>query len=185
MIFKNLTALCRANKCIMLYGAPDGLQWVSEGHAIYPLHGHPGMTANMLPRVFDVPEKDLGKYYIRHNTERPAPYDYSDVALNETLLRPEPITIKRGDMIMRPARTSKGLMFYDPEYLKPLRDVQDSMEIYERETPKGQTYFAVKSGFLLQAIIMPCNLGYGKLLDEMLGLCQALQETVEGERDED
>ena len=179
MIFKNLTALCRANKCIMLYGAPDELQWVSEGHAIYPLHGHPGMTANMLPRVFDVPEKDLGKYYIRHNTERPAPYDYSDVALNETQLRPEQITIKRGDMIMRPARTSKGLMFYDPEYLKPLRDVQDSMGIYERRATDGTMYFAVKSGMLLQALILPLAPDYGKLLEELLGLCEGLQKTVE------
>ena len=66
MIFKNLTALCRQHKAIRLFGDPDELQWVSEGHAMYPLHGHPGMTAEVLPQLFDVREKDLGKYIIKH-----------------------------------------------------------------------------------------------------------------------
>lgn len=179
MIFKNLTALCRAHKCIWLLGDPEELQWVSEGNALYPLHGHPGMTSSVLPRVFDVPEKDLGKYLIRHDIDLVRGYDYSDVTLNETQLRMEPITIKRYEQILRPVKTTKGLMFYDPEYLKPLRDKKDTIEIYERETSNGNTYFAVKSGFLLEAIIPPVDPGHGKLLDELLGLCSALQETVE------
>lgn len=178
MIFKNLTALCRQRKRIWMYGDPEGVQWVSEGNALYPLHGMPGMTGQVLARVFDVPEKGLGKYSIKQEETLPAMFDYGDAAA-EAQLRPEPFIFKRYDALLCPVQTSRGLMFYDPELLKPLRDVQDSMEIYERETPKGQTYFAVKSGFLLQAIIMPYNPGYGKLLDEMLALCQALQETVE------
>ena len=39
----------------------------------------------------------------------------------------------------------------------------------------------MKSGFLLQAIIMPFRPEYDKLLNELLTLCQALQETVERE----
>ena len=181
MIFKNLTALCRQHKAIRLFGDPDELQWVSEGHAMYPLHGHPGMTAEVLPQLFDVREKDLGKYIIKHEIDLPGGFDYSDVASKEKELREEPITIKRYDTILCPVQTSRGLMFYDPEYLKPLRDMQDTLEIYERETPQGGIYFAVKSGFLLQAIIMPFRPEYDKLLNELLTLCQALQETVERE----
>ena len=181
MIFKNMTALCRQNKMIWLYGDPDGIQWCSEGHALYPLHGMPGMTANVLPRVFDVPEKDLGKYSIRHEQELPGMYEYADLGKHETQLKPEPFIIKRYDTLLCPVRTSRGLMFYDPALLKPLRDMQDTLELYERETPQGQIYFAVKSGFLLQGILMPLRVESGKLLDELLGLCQALQETVEGE----
>ena len=40
-------------------------------------------------------------------------------------------------------------------------------------------YFAVKSGMLLQAILLPLVPEYGKLLDELLELCSGLQQTVE------
>ena len=183
MIFKNMTALCRQNKMIWLYGDPAEVQWVSEGHAMYPLYGMPGMTSEVLARVFDVADKDRAKYSIRHETELPTLFNYEDVALNETQLRPEPYIIHRYDEVLCPVRTSKGLMFYDPGLLKPLRDLQETMEIYERETPKGQIYFAVKSGFLLQGILLPYHTDSKKLLDELLGLCEALQESVEREKE--
>ena len=109
MIFKNLTALCRQHKAIRLFGDPDELQWVSEGHAMYPLHGHPGMTAEVLPQLFDVREKDLGKYIIKHEIDLPGGFDYSDVASKEKELREEPITIKRAagrDLFCREERLS-------------------------------------------------------------------------------
>lgn len=183
MIFKNLTAMCRQNKLIWLYGDPAEVQWVSEGHAMYPLYGMPGMTSEVLARVFDVPEKDRGKYSIRHDMELPTLFDYEDVALNETRVKPTPYIIHRYDTVLCPVLTSRGLMFYDPNLLKPLRDVQETMEIYERKTPSGFVYFAVKSGFLLQAIIMPYQADRKKMLDELLGLCEALQETVEREKE--
>lgn len=183
MIFKNLTELCRQNKLIWLYGEPGGVQWVSEGHAMYPLHGMPCLTSDVLARVFDVPEKDRPKYSIRHDTELPELFCYEDVAKNEIQLKDEPYIIQRYDTVLRPVRTSRGLMFYDPNLLKPLRDVQDTMEIYERKTPKGQIYFAVKSGFLLQAIVLPYMMDSKRMLDELLGLCEALQESVEREKE--
>ena len=183
MIFKQLAALCRAHKRIWLYGDPekDAVQWISDGGALYPLHGMPAMDGKALPYIFDVPSKDLGKYSIRHQAEKPGQgtYSYSDQAA-ETMLQPEPILIKRFDTILCPVRTSRGLMFYDPEYLKPLRDVQDTLELYERATPAGQIYFAAKSGFLLQALIMPMRTDNIKLLSELQSITQSLLETVEG-----
>ncbi len=186
MIFKNLTALCRQRKRIWMYGDPEGVQWVSEGNALYPLHGMPGMTGEVLARVFDVPEKDIGKYSIKQEAVLPAVFDYSDAAKGaELLLTPEPIILKRYDAILCPVQTSRGLMFYDPELLKPLRDLQDTLTIHERATKDGTVYFAVKAGFLLQAIILPKKVDNVLLLAELQGITQALLETVEGERDEE
>lgn len=183
MIFKQLAAMCRAHKRIWLYGDPeeDAVQWISDGGAIYPLHGMPAMKAEALQYIFDVPSKDLGKYSIKHEAEKPGQgiLSYSDQAA-ETMLQPEPILIKHFDTILCPVRTSRGLMFYDPEYLKPLRDVQDTLELYERATPEGQIYFAAKSGFLLQALIMPMRPDNVKLLSELQSITQSLLETVEG-----
>ncbi len=185
MIFKNLTALCRQHKCIWLFDGANGVQWITEGHALYPLHGMPELSGNVLARVFDVPEKDIGKYSIQHKEQLPAVYDYGDCIGAEIQLTPEPIIIKRYDTILCPVQTSRGLMFYDPEYLKPLRDLQDTLEIHERATPEGQVYLAVKSGFLLQAIILPQKPDNCRLLAELQGLTQALLETVESEKDEE
>lgn len=80
-----------------------------------------------------------------------------------------------------PVRTSRGLRFYNPDYLKPLKDLQNTLEIYERHTESGMLYFAVKSGMLLQAIVLPMTPEYGKILGELLDLCAALQQTVEAE----
>jgi hypothetical protein len=186
MIFKNLTALCRAHKRIYLYGDPEGVQWVGDGGALYPLHGMPGMVEDDLQAVFDVPEKDEGKYLIDQHWTLPEIFCYKDVdPRGETQLRPEPFILKRYDTILCPVQTSQGLRFYNPDYLKPLKDLQNTLEIYERHTEGGQLYFAVKSGMLLQAIILPLAPDYGKILDELLTLCQALQQTVEsaaGER---
>lgn len=72
MIFKNLIALLRGQKRIILYGDPEELQWVGDGGAIYPLHGMPGMIAADLQAVFDVPDKDIGKYLLVHRQGLPA-----------------------------------------------------------------------------------------------------------------
>ena len=180
MIFKNLTALCRAHKRIVLFGDPEELQWVGDGSSLYPLHGMPGMEAEELPTVFDVPEKDRGKYLVKTEDRLPGIFCYKDLdPRGETQLRPEPWMLKRYDTILCPVQTSRGLRFYDPEYLKPLKDLQNTLEIYERRTTEGQMYFAVKSGMLLQAILLPLVPEYGKLLDELLELCSGLQQTVE------
>lgn len=186
MIFKNLTALLRGHKRIILYGDPEELQWVGDGGAIYPLHGMPGMIEDDLPAVFDVPEKDEGKYLIDHHLTLPATLSYEDTdPRGETQLRPEPWVLKRYDTLYVPVQTSKGLRFYNPDYLKPLKDMQGTLEVYERHTEDGKLYFALKSGFLLQAIVLPMAPEYGQLLGELLELCAALQQAVEstaGER---
>ncbi|MBR5094463.1 MAG: hypothetical protein IK095_05160 [Oscillospiraceae bacterium] len=184
MIFKNLVMLCRAHKRILLYGGPDGTQWIGEGNAIYPLHGMPPMDRTALPVVFDVQQKDLGKYTIKHEDALPSIFDYHDTA-PEMQLQPEPISLVLSGALLRPLRTSRGLMFYDPDYLRPLRDLQDTLEIYERATAQGQVYFAVKSGLLLQALILPLRVDKVRLLTLLQAMEGALLEAVESERDEE
>lgn len=186
MIFKNLTALLRGHKRIILYGDPEELQWVGDGGAIYPLHGMPGMVEDDLPAVFDVPEKDEGKYLIDHHLTLPETLCYKDEdPRGETQLRPEAWVLKRYDTLYVSVQTSRGLRFYNPDYLRPLKDLQNTLEIYERRATDGCMYFALKSGMLLQALILPLAPDYGKLLEELLGLCEGLQQTEEntvGER---
>ena len=180
MIFKNLTALCRAHKRIILYGDPEELQWAGDGGAIYPLHGMPGMVEEDLRAVFDVPEKDEEKFLIDHHLTLPEGICYKEVdQKGETQLRPEAWILKRYDKLFVPVQTSRGLRFYNPDYLKPLKDLQNTLELYERHAADGSMYFAVKSGMLLQAIVLPLAPDYGKLLEELLEICQGLQQTVE------
>lgn len=47
------------------------------------------------------------------------------------------------------------VLFIDEKYLAPLENTRDYIEVYERTGEDGRIYFAVKSGFMLLAIVLP------------------------------
>ena len=57
MILKNLAALCRKNKRILLYyDERHNVQWAGYGGGFYPMHGIPCVTEEQAKILFDVPE---------------------------------------------------------------------------------------------------------------------------------
>lgn len=187
MILKNLAAICRAHKRIKLYEG-DGVQWVGDGNAFYPMHGIPRMDEDTVQNVFDVPEKQRDKFLIEREYALPTEYDFEDIPeLGERQLRPEEISIGYMDAILYPVQTSRGLMFYDPLYLKPLADKLAKLEVYERYDTDGEvTHFAVKAGAFLEAVILPERVNEEKLLDKLRKLTDDMEtalhyRTAEGE----
>lgn len=153
MIIKNIAKLCKARKRIALYTDRRGdCQWIGDGSSLYPLYGMPELDEETVFYVLDIPE-DKREGYVVTWEPWPAHIDAGDEAAERPLLS-SPCGIVWKKMKLMPARTSLGLWFYNPDYLRPLADA-DSFELYERETPDGQIYLAVKTGFLLRAIILP------------------------------
>ena len=64
-------------------------------------------------------------------------------------------------------------------YLKP---ITDSYEIYEREAPGGNIYFAVKTGFCLAAVIEPVHLDEADLANRLRTIHRELLAGISREK---
>ena len=179
MILKNLAAVCNAHKRIFLYESRgrSSVQWAGDGKAFYPLNGIPELDSSTIQAIFSVPEKQRSKYDIQ--VQALPGLDFQDVPdRGEVQLRPEELSIGYEDAVLYPVRTRRGLMFYNPIYLKPLNDKLGAIEMYERETSTGVIYFAAKAGTFLEAIIMPEDVNEEKLLHKLQDITGDLETTL-------
>lgn len=180
MILKNLAAVCNAHKRIFLYEGRErsSVQWAGDGKAFYPLHGIPRLDGDTIQMIFSVPEKQRSKYDIQE-LALPGYLDFQDVPdRGEVQLRPEELSIGYEDAVLYPVRTRRGLMFYNPIYLRPLNDKLGAIEMYERESPTGMIYFAAKAGTFLEAIILPEDVNEEKLLRKLQDLTADMETTL-------
>lgn len=154
MIIKKIAALCKSVKGVTLFDDEEnGIQWITDGYAVYPLYDMPRMDEKTILAVLDVPGDKRGEFRVR-STKLPSTLNFRDDDDRERMLPEMDIGIVFRNRKMLPARTSRGLWFMNPKYLEPLNDL-DGFEIYERKGKDGNIYFAIKTGFMLQAIIMP------------------------------
>ena len=62
--------------------------------------------------------------------------------------------------------------FIDNDFLTPLADVADELELYERRTADGGVYFAAKMGLMIVGVIMPLAIVEEKLVESMETLAE-------------
>jgi len=132
-------------------------QWLGVHGAIYPLPDLPHLTEEHIVALFDITEKQRESTYITH-TQLPERINYGHTDPAEVMLDREKMTLGYGKRIVRPIMTTDGLELIDNDYLTPLADIADELEIFERHTDDGQIYFAVKMGLMLVGVIMPLNI---------------------------
>lgn len=158
MKIKNIAAICKKNKQIVLfehYGDNETVtQYIGDGGAVYPVLGLPQLDEENILTIFDVPEKDRDNYYVR-TTSIPAGINFGDFDENEKPVDRGDLSIVYSGKTLKPLQTRRGLVFIESRYLSPVSDVMDVLELYERYTDSGTPYIVAKAGFLLQAVIMP------------------------------
>jgi hypothetical protein len=168
MKLKTLAALCKKEGVFNLYDKVDGDgarkgQYMGTHAAIYQLSALPYIEAENICAMFDITAKQQEKISITQNglkvEER---LEFGDTYPGETLLDKPEMRLEYGPHILLPLFTRQGLTMINAEYLAPLADVADDLELYERRTPNGNTYIAAKFGFMLEGVIMPI-----KVVDEM------------------
>ena len=184
MILKNLAAMCRKRLFIEMFHDVNNMQWIGEGHAIYPMIGIPEVNKEQIMFLFDIPEKNRAKCMVvdlGYNIEEF--YDVSDGAAdNEVQIMPP--AMMTGGNLLTPIMTSQGIAFFNAEYLKPVSDCGD-LSLYERYTKSGELYFVAKSGMMVEAVIRPEEVKLKELLEQMTKIttlleAQAGQEEEEG-----
>ena len=174
MILKALGSMCKKEKAFCLYDRVSDTgevheQWLGTSSAVFPVYNLPYLTEDNLIRMFDITAKQRESIYIRHG-KLPETLNFSDTDEGELQAERENIAIGYGGRINYPITTSGGLEFINAAFLTPLADVAHHVEFYERRTPSGSLYFAVKVGFMIAGVIMPLNIineafvGYFKTL---------------------
>ncbi len=159
MKIKNIAAICKKNKSVVLFERYNDegevvLQYIGDGAAVYPVIGLPVLDKESVLTIFDVPEKQREDWLVR-SMGVPDGISLDDVDGTEKPVEREAISIVYSGKTLKPLRTRRGLVFIESRYLSPVSDVLDVLELYERIAPSGTPYIVAKAGFLLQAVIMP------------------------------
>ena len=144
MLIKKIIQLCKKQKKIILYDG-DGVQYISDGGAVYPLHGMPLFDEKSILTAFDIA---ADKIEVQRFGTLPKALDLSDTAAAEIHVEGPLLVV--GDNV--PYLTSVGVRFIRREHLAPFAD-EKVIDIYERATPDGDIHFVVKKGFLVLGAI--------------------------------
>ena len=171
MKIRSIIDICKKSGRMMLFENKHE-QWISDGMAVYPMFNLPHFDKDTLFRTYDITDKQADKLQFTHYGKMPDAFSFEDNVVEESLINQAPSYFL--DKVI-PFVTSQGIEFIESKYLKPLSDIDSTLRIYERYSKSGQLYFAVKSGFVLVAIILPTNFINEKFvqeLEEMTKLCK-------------
>lgn len=171
MKIKNIAAICKKNKSVVLFERHNDegdviLQYIGDGGAVYPAIGLPLLDEETVLTIFDVPEKQREDWCVR-STGIPDGINLDDIDGTEKPVEREAISIVYSGKTLKPLRTRRGLVFIESRYLSPVSDVLDVLELYERITKSGTPYIVAKAGFLLQAVIMPYDVINQQFVDKL------------------
>ena len=176
MKFKKMIDLCKKRGFFHLFVPTGGEQWISDGAGCYPLGDVPMMDEDILCAICDIPEKAREKMRFLEG-EVPHNLCFDDVDDSEVRCEQAAIVLGGKNSVI-PYKTSQGIEFIDCKHLEPLENSGD-LEVYERLSKWGNTYFAIKRGLLLVALILPYTLitePFVEELKDMAALCEiALQ----------
>ena len=190
MKLKTLAGMCKREGAFYLYDRADPEsgeiteQWLGTAGAVYPLPALPYLTENHLAALFDITKKQRENIHFRHEP-LPEWINFSDADPSEVLLDREKITLGYGARIVRPLMTRDGLEFIDNDFLVPIADVADGLELYERHADGGQVYFVAKLGFMVVAVFMPLSLIEERFVENMETLAEKCRAALilKNERD--
>lgn len=185
MKIKKLAALCKKSKRVIIYereiaGTEQVQQYISDGTGTYPVFGLPRLTKETVLTIFDVEQKDWNKWYVSVYA------DPEDILVRDTVDWELPLKrfyqpIIHNDRTVKSVQIDGQTVFFDNAYLAPVADAKDIM-YYGRRTRLGTPVIAVKSGLLLQATIMPCNIAGGdwiEMMEEMLAGCRCGKQVTD------
>ena len=155
MKIKKIVDMCRREGTVKIMIDENGVQWLSNSYACYPLYEVPELSKDEFFTVFDFSAKQR-EDTVFARAEFPSSLSTKDFFPGELLCEKLSPNMPFGSKLLIPFKTTSGIKFLDSEYLAPLAD-ETEIEVYVREPAKGEPYFAVKIGMCLRAIIMPFN----------------------------
>jgi len=191
MKLKTIAKLAKDEKHINLYDKTDKLgvvtQWAYVHGALYPINGGvPYMDEIALCELLDIADKQRDAWTINCSAQMPDTVPAGDIDEDELPAEALPLTVGYADMILRPVRCRETLLLVQDKYLAAVRQEQRSVELFVRQMHDGTRVVAIKTGLLLQGIVLPVSAEIARLAGLMQSVGQELgwQAEQEGRREE-
>ena len=182
MKINSIQQICKGAKRIDLYTEQTSTtQWISDGCAFYPLYNLPKLERENVFALFDIPEKKQNKIHFEQKYILPECLDFSDHNRAENLIESGNVAIYARGRVLIPLKTSLGIVYINQKHLTPFKDAENGVQLYERITPSGSVYIAVKEGFLLTGIILPYDIVTKEFVEELKTIYE-LSAIVEKEK---
>lgn len=187
MKLKKIASLCAKTKCIFLSDVPNGddgdvSQWIGDGNACYPITGLPYLEQDNIFAMFDLTDKQAGKYFFKH-VSAPEGISFKDYEPGEHQLSDGYLSVVYGGITLKPFQTRAGIKFVRGKHLAPIEDLLDLTAFFERRDASGGTYIVAKAGFLISAIILPYDDVFSdRFVSELNTLAQECRWTYEHPR---
>lgn len=181
MKIRKIGALCKAYKRFVVYNVGNGMQWISDGYAAYPLYDLPPLEEDNVFAIFDIPEDKRGKMYFDERHGVPSGMSFADAVADEIEIKPYLIGIIWQGEIYYPCKSREGILFIDKKYLSPF---EEGAVLYERWADNGVPYIVVKRGMLIEGVITPAGIATAELADlmcEVGNLTAAVSEGGDGD----
>jgi hypothetical protein len=183
MKLASIQQICKGAKRIELFSMQSSrVQWISDGGAFYPLYNLPEMKEENVFTLFDIPPKKQEKIHFEHRNGLPGFLSFADTTASESPLEFCNISICARGRILAPIKTSLGITYINEKYLRPFSDAENGIQLYERHTPGGEVYIAVKEGFLLTGIILPYDIITEDFVKELQNIYKLSAVAAENKR---
>ena len=177
MDIKKVIDFCKKSHDFSVYDEGKTEQWLGDGRAFYMISNYDKLTPQLLTAMAGLKEKDIPLTSF-HSSPFPSEYDTTENTDFEF-----PVTVADEHVIFDqervPVITKRGARFIPYKYLEPMKD--DDAELYERYTTDGVTYFVIRKGLFVQAVVFD-DLSY--TTPYMQNLFQKLAEGIEKAIDE-
>lgn len=180
MKIKKIIKLCKDAYQLILYVDPvRNMQWLSDGHAIYPLQGCPMFEEDSFCNTYEINDTQRNKIVFRINEELPGCYNFGDNDNLETVAERLPLAVCYSSYNSVALKTEHGVEFINAKHLMPFADYDSKdLSFSLRHTESGQPYFAVKNGFMLIGIIEPIKMIDKIFLEELKAFEKQVEITI-------
>lgn len=181
MKLKKIVKLCKDAGVLTIYNdRTRDIQWISDGHAVYPLQGCPVFDEGSFCSTFEINDKQRDKMHITIQDELPEHLDFGDSDNFETVVEELPLYVSYSAFDVVAFKTESGIEFVKREHLAPLGDYSSrDLMYFLRTTKHGVNYFVVKNGFELAAVIMPVKIITDDFMKELRDFVTLAKITAE------
>ena len=181
MRFKAVISLCKKAKQVVLCDH-KGVQWIGDGAALYAMYDMPKLDEGAICAVCDITDSQAEKIHFME-LSNPKKISLANIEPEEVLLDQEALVLKKGTLELLGYRTTTGMEFIDAAYMRPFGNVEsDLLDVYERRTPDGDPYFAVKAGLILLGIVTPVRVINDGFMEDLRRIADGCALTLEHEK---
>lgn len=155
MITKEISVLCKKRKSIYNIKSSDGVNWIGNDEALYPLYKFKELDKSACYALLDIPDgkEDSMAYFdcIRWN-----PKLLEDEGRNDKLLPDDGMTMVKSGNSYKTFTVDDAIYFVNEKYFKPIKDLRENTQNVIRYFIRKdgcRRYIVVKNGFIPIAII--------------------------------